>query len=39
MTATFQRLEKDGYLREWGRKIAFIAVYFTLSTLRSPFAS
>lgn len=27
-TATFQRLEKDGYLKEWGRKIAFMSVYF-----------
>jgi hypothetical protein len=28
MTATFQRLENDGYLSAWGQKIAFMAVYF-----------
>lgn len=36
MTATFQRLENDGYLREWGRKIAFMAVYFHALNIDEP---
>ena len=36
MTATFQRLENDGYLREWGRKIAFMAVYFDALSQEEP---
>lgn len=27
-TAAFQRLQNDGYLMNWGRKIAFMTVYF-----------